>query len=76
MGFHVYDILQKATPQGQKTDRKLWGAESGMGLTVKGMIVVMVTQLFAFIDIHRTEHQKKVHFSACKYMSIKEKVAL
>lgn len=61
-GLHLYDRLEKATLYGQKTDLWLPGAGSREGLATKGMIVVRLIQLHAFVSTQRTGHQKSEFF--------------
>lgn len=71
--FHLYDILDKARPEGQKSGLWLWGfrwvghKRTGQGLwrwqrrmePLWVLIVVMITWLHVFVKIHRTVPQKE-----------------
>lgn len=71
MWCHLYGFLENLKPLGQKTGRWLgtWGEKKGTDY--KGQREgkwVIVTQLYTFVKMHRTEHQNRSNFTICKLL--------
>ena len=67
---HLYDIPETAKPKQMGGFQGLWvdGGDSlpkVMRELFAILIVVEVTQLYIFVKIHRTIHQRKVSFTMC-----------